>query len=212
MKFLTKALIVALGLIPGACAPLFSDMQGARLVGKRNFEITPGFSSVGITQEGHKQRVASYLGFSAAYGLSDKVDLRLRFEHSWLKRSLSGEYGRIEHNLIAIGPKINLARDRAALFLPLGIGPGDIVQFQPTLLFTVPIVRGKVELNPSLKHLATICDVCWEPLVAVNAGLAISSDVTKWAIRPEYGVLYNLRSPGRFSNFSIGVSVNLSAF
>lgn len=92
---LVKFLVLNVGWILGSCAPLFSDMQSARLVGKRKFEVTPGYSSV-------------------------------------------------------------------------------------------------------------------EPLVAFNIGMALSSDISKWAIRPEYGVLSNLNAKGHFSNFSLGVTLNLS--
>jgi len=205
------SLLVNLGWFLSSCAPLFSDMHSARLVGKKEFEITPGYSSVGMTEPGQKTGLSNFLGFQAAYGISDRVELRFRFEHSWLKRSvMEEEDDQVTVNVVGIGPKIRIVKDRLALFLPIGFAEG-LVEFQPTLLATIPIVQNKLDFNPSVKHLMDICDVCWQPLVAFNVGFAISTDVTKWAIRPEYGVLYNLNNKGHFKNFSVGLSLNLSA-
>lgn len=198
-------------LFAAGCAPLFSDMQSARLVGKRKFEVTPGYTSAGRAFDGHRESIINYLGFQTAYGLSDKVDLRVRVEHGWLKRSYTGEsYERTGFTGIGIGPKISLRKDRAALYLPVGYAQ-RLVQFQPTVLLTFPVINNKVELNPSAKHILTFCDVCWEPLLAVNLGVGISSDLRKWAIRPEYGLLYDLGSQGHYTNFAVGFSMNLSA-
>jgi hypothetical protein len=205
--------LVNLGCFLTACAPLFSDMQGARLLGKKEFEITPGYSSVGIVDEDYNEGVNNFLGVQAGYGLSDKVELRFRFEHSWLKKSFSEEEADTKDNsfnVIAFGPKISLLKDRAALYLPIGLAASNLLEFQPTFLFTIPVIENKIDLNPSVKHIMNLCDGCWQPLAAFNVGLAVSSDISKWAIRPEYGVLYNLSAPGHFQNFSIGLSLNMS--
>ncbi|MEO5601842.1 MAG: hypothetical protein ABIR06_13030 [Cyclobacteriaceae bacterium] len=194
-----------------ACAPLFSDMHSARLVGKKQFEITPGYSSVGAPQPEMKAGISNYLGIQAAYGLSDNVELRFRFEHSWLKKTFADEVDKSNFNVIGIGPKISLVKDRLAVFLPIGLAAGSLVEFQPTILGTIPILRNKIDFNPSVKHLLDLCDVCWQPLIAFNLGVGISSDITRWAIRPEYGLLYNLGQKGHFKSFSIGLSMNMSA-
>src|SRR5688572_5854881 len=116
---LVKILVLNLGWFLGSCAPLFSDMQSARLVGKRKFEITPGYSSVGLLEEGDQEKVASFIGFQAAYGISENVDLRFRFERVRIKSSNDKDADHhLDFNVVGIGPKINLIKDRVALFLP----------------------------------------------------------------------------------------------
>ncbi|MDQ2658064.1 MAG: hypothetical protein M3Y60_11650 [Bacteroidota bacterium] len=206
----TSGLLFSIIAIFSSCAPLFSDMQSARMVGRKQFEVTPGYTFAGYSGEGISEGISNFAGLQMAYGLSDNVDLRFRFEHTWLARQLREEIGGAgDENLVAFGPKINLARDRSALFLPISVG-GGFVGMQPTFLFTIPVVPGRIDFNPSVKHLINICESCWQPLVALNAGFAFSSDITKWAIRPEYAVLYNLNAPGHYSNFSIGLSLNLT--
>jgi hypothetical protein len=67
----------------------------------------------------------------------------------------------------------------------------------------------KVDFNPSLKYLVMLCKGC-QNAMAVNAGFAFSSDLTKWSIRPEYGLMFNPNEKGHYNHFSIGLSLNIS--
>lgn len=206
-KLVFNFLLLTLPWLFSACSPIFSDMQSARLVGKNKFEVTPGFGSTGSVNQ---QEVKS-VGLQTAYGLSDRVDFRMRLEYSWW-RSTSGDIDfSADWVTVAFGPKISLIKDRMALYMPLFTPLGGIFETQPTLLITAPLVPGKVDFNPSVKHIATFCEQCWEPVFAFNFGMAISSDLSKWAIRPEWGVLYNFEGSDRLANFSIGTSFNISA-
>ncbi|HQU71054.1 MAG TPA: hypothetical protein PKV71_06630 [Calditrichia bacterium] len=44
-------------------------------------------------------------------------------------------------------------------------------------------------------------------LVAFNLGLGISSDLNRWALRPEVGYLFNPGENGHYFHWSLGVSV-----
>ena len=192
-------MLVSLALVSSGCVTVFSDMQSARLVGKGKFEATPGYSSVSSNFEDEKGKVQDEVGVQLAYGISEKIDIRFRYEY------VEGT------SIIGFGPKISLLKDRIALYTPLGfaVGEEDTWEFQPTMLFTVPIVPSKLDFNPSLKYIIPFCEEC-ENLVAVNAGLAISNDISKWALRPEYGMLFNPGENGHYAHFSVGVSVNFS--
>lgn len=47
-------------------------------------------------------------------------------------------------------------------------------------------------------------------MVAVNGGLGISTDLSKWAIRPEYSLVQDISKGSMYRSFSIGLSLNLS--
>jgi hypothetical protein len=144
----------------------------------------------------------SHSGLQGAYGLSDKVDIRFRFEYIGI-----GGIG-----VLGIGPKLSLVQDIIAFYLPIGraIGEGTRQSWQthPTLLLTLPVVKNKIDLTLSPKYLISFCESCGN-LVAANVGLAISKDVTRWAIRPEYGVLFDPGESGRVSHFSLGFSLGV---
>ena len=203
-------LIAALG-SSFSCAPLSSDMQSARLVGKKRIEITPGYSTVQFAEE--KKQVdekqsqetsGKLIGLQVAYGLSEKIDLRLRVEHF--------QFRDFTANVFSIGPKVRLVKDRVALYLPVWFVDFKPAQFQPTLLLTFPVLKNKIEFNPSVKSIVSVGG--YDPnsgfMVALNAGLGISTDLSKWALRPEYSLVQDVSKKSLYRSFSIGLSLNLS--
>ncbi len=121
----------------GACAPTFSDLQSARLAGPKRVEITPSYSSVSFSNEGEREKVQDHVGVQVATGISERTDLRLRYELITLG---DGESSTI--HVLGAGPKFSLAKDRAAFYVPIGFAFGSDIetsetfQVQPTLLLT----------------------------------------------------------------------------
>lgn len=203
------SLVFLLTLLTPSCAPVFSDLQSARTVGKGQHEITPGYSSVGFSSDGESDGVQNELSFNYAFGLSDKVDLRFRYFYVWGKGDDASFGDNI--NAIGIGPKISLVEDRVAVFLPLGLPFGDGVedaslQFHPTILLTQPLVPEKLDLTLGAKYI-TVFEEDAEGLVAFNLGAAFSTtNVRDWAVRLEYGRLFNPGEMGSYGQFSLGFS------
>lgn len=205
----TIAAVVALAIFAAlqSCAPVFSELQSARTVGKNRFELTPSYSTVSFTSDKETDGIQNHLGLRAAYGITPKLDLRFAYERIWPKEE--GEFSD-GVDVVGIGPKVSLVENMVAVSLPVGRALGedskDSWQFHPTLLLTLPAVPDKFDITLAPKYLFTFCEDC-EDLVAVNLGLALSSDLKKWAIRPEYGMLFNPGEEGHFGQFSLGVTV-----
>jgi hypothetical protein len=206
------AVASALAFAAGCFAP-FSDLQSAKTLGKGNFEVTPGYSAYLAEDEGDMEKVQDDFLVQGGYGLSDFLDLRLRYEHA---SGLEIEGDRISANILAFGPKMRLAKNWLALYVPIGFAFGgdvdsssDTWQVHPTLLMTVPI--GKFfELNPSAKVMIPLSKGM-DTLYAFNVGFALSSDVRKWAIRPEVGLCTNFEGDYALQ-YSIGVSLGSLLF
>jgi len=79
-------------------------------------------------------------------------------------------------------------------------------QIHPTLLLTIPAISNKLDINLSPKYLMTFCEDC-DDFIAVNLGLAFSDDLNKWAVRPEFGLLFDPGSSDFSSHLSLGVSM-----
>jgi hypothetical protein len=200
-------LLVAAASLAG-CVPPFSEMQGARTVGPRAFEVTPFYSSVSTADEGEREKAYNQFGLLLALGVGERVDLRARIE----RQVVTGEPDDALM-VVGAGPKVALVPDRAAVFLPVGLAFGDglessrTVALHPTLLFTIPF-SSRMELNPSTKLLIPLNEeeggagALW----AANLGLALGPDVRRWAIRPEIGVLRNPGESGYALHYSIGAS------
>ncbi len=187
-----------------ACAPTFSDLQSARLSGVGRVEITPSASVVEYSEEEDRWRtegVQSHIGVQLATGLSDQIDIRVRYEY------IDTDWEEDVH-VVALGAKFGLVRDRVAFYLPVGTGigdgveSGDLFQFQPTLLYTYPF-NSKFELTGSGKGIVWV-DRDLDDLLAFNLGAGVSKDLTKWAIRPEAGILIDPGADRRAWHWSLG--------
>lgn len=66
------------------------------------------------------------------------------------------------------------------------------------------------EINPSAKIMIPF-DSDIGTLYAFNLGLAISTDVSKWAIRPEFGICTDFTG-GHFMHFGVGLTVSSGLF
>ena len=192
-----------------SCAPIFSEMQSARTVGKSNIDATASFTAVGFRNEEDKESssVQNHIGFQGAYGLSDEVDLRVRYAYLWV---IDG--GSV--NILGFGPKFSLIKDRLAGYVPLGFAFGSDLeedantwQIHPTLIGTIPIVNN-LEANPSFKVLVPF-EKESDTTIAFNLGLGINI-FEGFTLRPEYGMLFNPGEKGHFNHFSIGVTFNPS--
>ena len=206
------ALAGMLAFVTGCVAP-FSDLQSARLLGKGNIEVTPSYTSVSMSDEGTTQHVQNHYGAQIGFGLAEFMDFRLRFEH--ISATIDTES--VSANVLGFGPKFRLAKNWLAFYVPIGFAfggdvenGGDSWQVHPTMLATLPISKF-LEINPSAKVMIPFKSAAGDVAYAFNLGLAISSDVTKWAIRPEIGICTSF-SGGSFMQFSIGVSLGSGLF
>mgnify|MGYP001076460731 CR=1 FL=1 len=204
--FIYSLLLLSIWMTTTGCAPTFSELQSARLVGKNQLEVTPSYSSVSYHETGDNEKIQNHYGFQAALGLMDKMDFRLRYEYVTVPQD------EINVHLVGLGPKFSFIEDRFAGYFPVGFGFGEDIgqiaetwQIHPTLLGTIPF-SNNVEFNPSTKALIPF-QKDQNVLFALNFGLGLSSDLTKWAIRPEYGFLFDPSQQGNFQHFSIAVTI-----
>ena len=212
-----RSIALVLSTVVSACAPIFSDLQSAKLVGKGHVEVTPGFSSVsssggggcescdpGPGGGGDSSHVQDHAGIQLATGVHDAVDLRVRYEHVWV----DGGGG---VNVLGFGPKIRLFRNYAAFYVPVGfafgggIDSGETWAVHPTLLLTGQ-VHPSVEINWSAKYLVPFSEDAGDNLLAFNLGLGLGPASGRWTVRPEFGWLIDPGDDGHFTQFSLGVS------
>jgi hypothetical protein len=198
-------LALSVAFLPSCIVPPFSDLQSAKLVGKGRAEVTPSYSSVSYAEDGESGHVQNHYGIQAGYGVAGFMDFRLRYERIQLVTEGSESSGL---NVLGFGPKFSLVKNWLAIFLPVGFAFGEDIQasetwqFHPTVLFTVPFNKN-IELNTSAKALVPL-QGGQNTLVAFNLGFGISSDLDKWAIRPEIGFLFDPGEKGHYMHLSIG--------
>jgi hypothetical protein len=201
MKFVLTLFGLLLQLV--GCAAPFSDFQSARLAGKGQVEVTPSYSTVGISGEQFQDQ----LGGQFAVGVSDDLDFRARYERVWIDGS------DVDHvNVIGFGPKIPLHRDRAAFYLPVGCAFGENIETprtweaHPTLI-TTQVVNGRFEVNVSAKALLSLNDDTFNTRFALNLGFGFGPDIMTYIFRPEAGILFHVSGGDPFYHFGVGVSM-----
>ena len=120
-----------------SCAPVFSEMQSARTVGKNRMEVTPTASSVSYTEEGETNGLQNQYGAQVAFGVTSSLDIRLRYEYVRLKEDYGTSDTKGVH-VMGIGPKYSLLKNKIAIALPIGRAFGedtkDTWQLHPTMV------------------------------------------------------------------------------
>ncbi|HSG27297.1 MAG TPA: hypothetical protein VLA34_02365 [Candidatus Krumholzibacterium sp.] len=203
----TLILILAGVSMSWGCSSPFSELQSARLVEKNHVEATAYYSAVSVSVDEENEKTQDDFGFQFAYGVSDKVNMRFRYE----RLSAVDLDSKYDVNVWSFGPKIRLGDDRYSLYLPLGFGTGEMIEsqdtweFHPTLLQTIGM-NEYLEFNTSLKYLWRF-DEDRDNAFAFNLGLGLGNDLTKIVFRPEAGILINPGEDGFFWHWSIGVSL-----
>ncbi len=209
---LGRVLAIALLVSSLACVAPFSELQSARLAGRGVIEITPSYSFVDGTDEGESAKLQDNLGVQIATGITSRVDLRARIEN--MKVDMNDPDFDFSATAIGIGPKFALIPDQLALFVPVGFAFGDEIsrsdtwQLHPSLIWTIPI-SDMFEVNSSFKALVPLTSDNNDVFVAFNVGLGIGPNLSRWAIRPEFGILKNPGESGTVRHMSIGATFYL---
>jgi hypothetical protein len=202
--------LAALPALLSGCAAPFADLQGARLAGRGNVEVTGSFSTIHFSSDSDGGEVQREYTGQLAVGGGDHTDWRFRYT----RIGPPGDGGDGGLNVFGVGPKFATASQRMAFALPIGfavgqdISVGDTFQMHPTVFFTVPAGRS-FEVNLSGKALVSLSG--GSTGFAANLGFGISSDLDRWALRPEVGVLVYPEGDGHFRHLSLGLSYNLGS-
>jgi len=158
-----------------------------------------------------EEDVQRQLGFQLAIGTSDRHNVRFRYVHvDGAPYDVLDQTIDVDAEVVSLGLKYGLLKDYVALYFPVGFAFGDEIDesktwsFHPTVLIRLPLSR-YLEINPSYKAMIPISrddDV----LYALNIGLGLSTNLEKWAIRPETGFLFNPGEDGHYGHFSMGAT------
>ncbi|MET0551694.1 MAG: hypothetical protein ABW221_01560 [Vicinamibacteria bacterium] len=201
---LPAAPVVLAGALAAGCAPVFSDLQSARMLPPGAVEVTPAVGTTWVSDAGDDGgRVQDQLGAQTGYGLTRSVELRARYE-----RVRVGDEGGA--NVAALGAKVALVRDRLAVYVPVAIAfdssaGSPAFAAQPALIATFD-AGAFVELNPSVKYTVPINDADGFRGLALGLGLGFGPRDAAWKVRPEAGVFFG-RNDTTWYQATLGVSL-----
>lgn len=191
-----------------ACVPPSAELQSARTLGVGGIEITPGYT---FTTDAEQHD----LSLRGGVGVHERVDVRAQYVFS--TASIDFGYGLSEDNVqghsLALGPKIGVVHDYFSVALPIGFGFGEDIDMSsswviaPTLLGSLKLSE-IFEVNPSVKFILFFED---DAFIAVNLGLAVGTDLARFAVRPEFGILASVEGGDPVYLLGIGTSFGIPA-
>jgi hypothetical protein len=199
----SSAALAAMG-----CAPVFSELQSARLTGRGAVELTPTATTTHFSGERESLKVQDELGLQLAAGVHDRVDLRVAYVRVDVDDALAEDTAIPGVNVLSFGPKVGLVKDRLALSVPVAFAFGEDIDsgeswvVQPTLIGTVPIARN-LDAIAAGKVLYPFTAEDPETLVGLNLGLGLGPP-DRWVFRPEIGFLWDPGEGGHYWNLSAG--------
>lgn len=187
-----------------ACAPPFSELQSARLVGVGHKEVTASYNTVNAGYQSQSAHVQNEVTAQAAFGVGANTDIRARFDAI---NTADGSF-----QALSAGPKFGLVKDAVALYLPVGIGWGGEVESARTIVLNPTILATRrfdrhAEMTGSMKYYWWLHNTNEPKLFAWNLGLGLSSDLDRWALRPEVGLLRDIKDSGHNAQFSLGLTI-----
>lgn len=181
-----------------AFAPINNQYEKAGTLKKGNVELSGNYTSYNIAGSKSNDNV----GFRAGYGISDKFDIKIRYEHLIIpaRGYDDGFDNKIKGiNYVSVIPKIALLPEKLSLLIPLshysyrslsnGIETKEYLNsVAPLLLYTLSNAKNKSDFTMGLKADYLFGGGTVLPGATIGAGF--SNDLRKWAIRPEVGAIF----------------------
>jgi hypothetical protein len=160
---------------------------------------------------GSEGGISSNFGFRAGLGLSEKTDLKFRYEYmSGLPEEfLDEDFFYSKGNYFSLIPKFSLGKGNMALLTPLSLyqlkldgsgasGNSSVFSLGPTFLYTFDLNPNKIDFTAGARS-EVFFGVGSFAFFGLSAGAGFSSDLSKWAIRPEIGYLAGMGGGGIFN-------------
>lgn len=212
-----------------AFAPVNNQYEKAGTLKKGNIELSGNYTRYSGSGGGETISTNNNLGFRAGYGISDKFDLKLRYERlaptngfgldlfdEDVNDDADGKIKAISY--YSIVPKFALIPEKLSLLIPIshysfqeeieGEENGNLNSIAPQLIYTLSNSKNKTDFSFGLK-----ADCLFGNgggggvLLGTTIGAGFSSDLSKWAVRPEVGASF--LGGGAFLSYGIGLQLIL---
>lgn len=222
-----KKIIILTLLSPFFCAVLFScafapvnnQYEKAGTLKKGNLELAGSFTGYSVTGGGESGSSNNNFGFRVGYGVSDKFDLKFRYERLIPANGFNPDITEGDEiksiNYFSIVPKIALIPEKLSLLVPVSHYSysykevfngekvyGSLNSITPQLIYTLSNEKNKADFSFGLKADCFFGEGEASVLMGTTVGAGFSTDLSKWAIRPEIGASF--LGGGAFLSYGLG--------
>jgi hypothetical protein len=192
-------------------APVNQHYERAATLGKGNIEASGSISGY-VADDAPLNK--NY-GFRLGYGISDKADVKLRYE-----KRIPFDTSLRNTDYVSIVPKFNIRENRLSLLAPIsryqtrhrfeGKTLDEVsYSFAPQVIRTFTNPKNNFDFSVSTKVEFLFHNMAADEFfLGFNMGAGVSTNLDRWAIRPEVG--YQLRPfQGNYA-WSYGVGLQLT--
>lgn len=203
MKLLFSLFSAAVIVMISGCYA-FSTFQSAKTVENGHWQVTGSYSTISFENNGSSSHTNDNLEVMFRSGAGERSDIGIRYA-----RLLIDDIG--DYNLISFEPKFMIVRDKLSFFMPISLYFGKNVSesesfhISPGFIATFPFNKN-FEASFSPRYMI-YTDPNSDNLLAFNFGIGLSSNLDKWALRPELGYLFNPGNDGHYVQFGVGLSL-----
>ena len=194
--------------------PVNSAYDKAKTLGKGNVELSGHVTSYVSHQYGRVDFIERHMGLRAGLGLSERFDLKLRYEHMNFSSNFDGQLR--QANCLSIVPKYALVPEKLALLVPFSNyyytskAEGEpykstIRSIAPQIIYTYTTNNNKCDFSVSLKSdylFTTRHKNEADFFMGTGLGAGFSKDLDRWAIRPEIGL--STKDGQLYWNYGVG--------
>jgi len=219
-KILHATIFLSVVLLSGCFAPVMQTYDSARMVKKDELEAKVNFSSysspsypdMSLEANGSPLFQNTNYGIAAIYGLNDKTNLGFRYEYinnqnkvldslginsDWITSIIEEVYNVDRIDFYEFSPKFSLKQDKIAFSAPIALYrlasdvPTIMYEFKPRFHFTFANKKNTFDFSivPQGRFLFNQSSV-GALMPSLGLGMGFSSDLDKWAIRPEISYDY----------------------
>lgn len=202
--------------------PVLNSYEKAGTLGRGNAEAVVSYTGYNTSAYERSAHSHNNYGFRAGYGMSDRFDVKLRYER-FTSVLQQGERAPAT-NYFSIVPKIALSPRHLSLSVPLSrYAYSEVIDgkaysravnsIASQLHFTYTLPSNNVDLTGGLKADFVYSKRGWESehdlLLSTSIGAGFSNNVDKWAVRPEVGFLYSAANATTYISYGVGVQYTL---
>jgi hypothetical protein len=202
--------------------PVLNSYEKAGTLGSGNAEAAVSYTGYNTSAYERSAHSHNNYGFRAGYGLSDRFDLKVRYER--FASVLSGGERAPATNYFSLIPKVALVPRHLSLSVPISrytynevieakTYSREVNSIASQVHFTYTAPGNKVDLTGGLK-----ADFVYgqrgsqsehDLLLSTSVGAGFSTNVDQWAIRPEVGFLYSAANVTTYVTYGVGVQYTL---
>ena len=202
--------------------PVLNSFEKAGTLGRGNAEAVASYTGYNETIHDNSAHSHNSYGFRAGYGLTDRFDVKVRYEH--LKPVQRRGQTELLTNYYSFIPKVALVPGLLSLSLPLSrytyqelIEEKAITRkvnsIATQLHYTYTVPSKKVDLTGGLKADFVYGQRGYETqhdlLLSTSIGAGFSNNVDRWAIRPEVGFVASTGNMATYITYGVGVQYTI---